>query len=207
MPQPFCQPKSGSGTRSSRFPCTLRHKLIPGAPACVNARSIQPSLSKSKATTPTAGGNFSFAKSIASNGVNFPSRGFSRIDAPVAPPARTKSIARSLLKSVVTTPAPVAAAPSAVSAETSVNELSPLLRHKILCAAFPADPAPAARKTNARRLRYILKSPVAQVAQQMARPIRRAVHEKEIRLAIAVKVKKTRARACSDGHRDSTAAF
>src|SRR5437764_374087 len=65
----------------------------------------------------------------------------------------------------------------------------------------------AARKTNARRLRYILKSPVAQVAQQMARPIRRAVHEKEIRLAIAVKVKKTRARACSDGHRDSTAAF
>src|SRR5207237_9843175 len=33
------------------LPISLRHKLIPGAPACVNARSIQPSLSKSKATT------------------------------------------------------------------------------------------------------------------------------------------------------------
>src|SRR6059058_4523432 len=139
MPQPFCQPKSGKGTRSSRFPSTFLHKLIPGAPACVNARSIQASLSKSNATTPTAGGNFSFAKSIPSSGVNFPSRGFSSMDAPCAPPASTKSIARSLLKSVVTSPAPVAAAPRAVSVETSVNVLFPLLRHKKLCAAPPAD--------------------------------------------------------------------
>src|SRR2546430_3066626 len=104
IPHPFCQPKSGSATRSSRFPSTFRHKLIPGAPACVNARSIQPSLSKSNATTPTAGGSFSLAKSIPSSALNFPSRGFNRMVAPVAPPARTKSIARSLLKSVVTTP-------------------------------------------------------------------------------------------------------
>src|SRR5207237_1282626 len=99
---------------------------------------------KSNATTPTAGGNFSFAKSSPSSGVNFPSRGFSSMDAPCAPPASTKSIARSLLKSVVTSPAPVAAAPRAVSVETSVNVLFPLLRHKKLCAAPPAESDSAA---------------------------------------------------------------
>ena len=68
--------KSGNFTRSSRLPSTLRHKLTPGAPAWVKAKSIQPSLSKSRAITPTAGGRSSFLKSIAAEGVNFPWRGF-----------------------------------------------------------------------------------------------------------------------------------
>src|ERR1700674_5583809 len=61
------------------------------------------------------------------------------MEAPSAPPAKTKSIARSLLKSVVTRPAPVAGMPSAVSTETSVKVLLPLLRHKVLC----GKPAPS----------------------------------------------------------------
>ena len=57
------------------------------------------------------------------------------MDAPSWPPAKTKSMARSLLKSVVTRPAPVASKSSAVSAETSVKVLLPLLRQRTLCAA------------------------------------------------------------------------
>src|SRR5260370_1147305 len=62
------------------------------------------------------------------------------MEAPACPPAITKSIARSLLKSVVTTPAPVAAKPSAVSADTSVHVLLPLLRQRILCGGAPGAP-------------------------------------------------------------------
>jgi len=50
----------------------------------------------------------------------------------------TKSTARSLLKSVVTTPAPVAKIPSAVSIETSAKVLLPLLRSKVFIAT-PGD--------------------------------------------------------------------
>ena len=46
-----------------------------------------------------------------------------------------KSMARSLLKSLVARPAPVASKLRAVSAETSVKVLLPLLRQRMLCAA------------------------------------------------------------------------
>jgi len=59
--------------------------------------------------------------------------------APALPPAKMKSMARSLLKSEVTRPAPVASMPSPVSAEMSVNVLFPLLRQRTLWGLPPAD--------------------------------------------------------------------
>src|SRR5437660_887533 len=163
MPQPFCQPKSGSGTRSSCVPCrtcTRRHRDVQIEVAVVviiYERDAHTSFFP--ADSHFFRYIFKLSLTLVAQQLHAVAQAYRKIGLPVI-----VKIARSAAES-------------------------------------------AARKTNARRLRYILKSPVAQVAQQMARPIRRAVHEKEIRLAIAVKVKKTRARACSDGHRDSTAAF
>src|SRR5271154_2182770 len=54
-PQPRIQSRSGRFTRSKDFPALLRQRLKPGAPQCVKARSIQPSLLMSLARAPTDG--------------------------------------------------------------------------------------------------------------------------------------------------------
>src|SRR6266404_166888 len=64
IPKPRSQPKSGNFMRSRRLPSMLRHKLMPGAAVWVKAKSIHPSLSKSNATTPTAGVRFAVAIEI-----------------------------------------------------------------------------------------------------------------------------------------------
>ena len=57
-PHAALAPESGSGTRSKLLPSTLRHRLMPGAPAWVTATSIHPSLLKSKTRMPRVAERF-----------------------------------------------------------------------------------------------------------------------------------------------------
>jgi len=73
---PALPAKIRSATRSQPLPFHIAPQTDPWRACVRNARSIQPSLSKSNAITPTAGGKFSFLKSMPESAVNFPSRGF-----------------------------------------------------------------------------------------------------------------------------------
>src|SRR5204863_7461649 len=100
---------------------------------CVKARSIQPSLLKSKATAPAAGaGNGDFHGSTGRNG---PSRLFRNAAAVLRHPVRMKSIARSLLKSVARAEMPGASPLRTACAVQSVKVPLPLLRHRLFDAA------------------------------------------------------------------------
>src|ERR1700722_15747698 len=134
-PQPRIQSRSGNGTRSNDFPSTLRHRLNPGDPQCVNAKSIQPSLLKSSATTPAVGAGMSLDHGVVA--LNAPSRGFRYATGDFRQPVTTRSIARSLLMSLPMAPTDGASPPSAVSLVQSVNVPFPLLRHR----TFPVGAA------------------------------------------------------------------
>src|SRR5271170_4139419 len=134
-PQPRIQSRSGSGTRSKDFPSTLRHRLRPGEPQCVNAKSIHPSLLKSSATTPAVGAGMSLDQGVVA--LNAPSRGLRYATGDFRQPVTTKSIARSLLMSLPIAPTDGASPANAVSLVQSVNVPFPLLRHS----TFPAGTA------------------------------------------------------------------
>src|SRR5271156_4696071 len=130
MPQARIQSISGSGTRSKDFPSTLRQRLSPGEPQCVKARSIQPSLLKSSATTPAVGAGMPLDHGVVA--LNAPSRGFRYTTGDFRQPVNTKSIARSLLMSLPMAPTDGASPASAVSLVQSVNVPFPLLRQRTL---------------------------------------------------------------------------
>src|SRR5580704_7224236 len=111
----------------------LRHRLNPGAPQCVKAKSIQPSLSKSNATAPAVGAGISVLHGLVA--VNLPSRGFSNTTGDFCQPVTTKSIARSLFTSLAIAPTDGPFPPSPVSLVHSVKVPFPLLRHR----TFPGD--------------------------------------------------------------------
>src|SRR5277367_6551302 len=112
-PQPRIQSRSGRFTRSKDFPALLRQRLKPGAPQCVKARSIQPSLLKSSATTPAVAAGMSLLHGVVD--WKAPSRGFRYATGDFCQPVTTKSMARSLLMSLARAPTDGAVPASAVS--------------------------------------------------------------------------------------------
>src|SRR4030095_2719820 len=117
--------------RSSKpLPSRFFHTVRPGRLQCEKARSIQPSLLKSKATAPAVGpGKFDFHRFMGRNG---PSRVFEYVSGAAPSPVRTKSTARSLLKSVASAPTSIAAPASPGVRAISVKLPFPLLRQSRL---------------------------------------------------------------------------
>src|SRR5271168_131654 len=97
--------------------------------------SIQPSLSKSRAVTPAVGVGMSLAHGVVARKI--PSRGFRNAIGTFCHPVTTKSIARSLFRSLPIAPIEGALPASPVSAVQLVNVPLPLFRHK----TFPAGVA------------------------------------------------------------------
>src|SRR5580692_9483776 len=129
-PQPRIQSRSGRFTRSKDLPALLRQRLSPGAPQWVKARSIQPSLLKSSATTPAVGAGMSLLQGVVA--WKAPSRGFRYATGDFCQPVTTKSMARSLLMSLARAPTDGAVPARAVSVVQFVNVPLPLLRQRTL---------------------------------------------------------------------------
>src|SRR5580704_12479013 len=127
-PQPRIHSRSGRFTRSKDFPAALRQRLRPGEFQCVKARSIQPSLLKSKATAPIVGPGISLDQGRLA--VKAPSRGFKYMSGDFFKPVTTRSIARSLLISLPIAAIEGALAARFVCAVQSVNVPLPLLRQR-----------------------------------------------------------------------------
>src|SRR5271168_1884105 len=136
-PQPRIQSRSGRFTRSKDFPLLLRQRLRPGAPQWVKARSIQPSLLKSRATTPAVGAGMSLLHGVVD--WKAPSRGFRYTMGDFCQPVTTKSMARSLLMSLAIAPTEGAVPARAVSVVQFVNVPLPLLRQRTLPGAVASE--------------------------------------------------------------------
>src|SRR6185369_12637571 len=122
---PLFQPVAGSATCSNFFPSRLRSNSSPGAASVVKAKSIQPSLLKSRVVlevppeTPSGHEDDEF---------HFPSRGLRNRTG--EPPSRVaiRSTARSLLTSLAMRDVAAPSKVIAVSLVESVKVLLPLLR-------------------------------------------------------------------------------
>src|SRR3954471_22627693 len=122
---PRDQPVGGRAIDSNLRPSILRNNTMPGADCVVMAKSIQPSLLKSKEVMEVA----DFA--VPGNGfdaAHFPSRGLVKSTGAPDSLVTTMSTARSLFTSLAMAAVPLPLKVRAVSAVTSVKVLLPLLR-------------------------------------------------------------------------------
>src|SRR4051812_21093158 len=123
---PRCHPEEGRGTSSNFLPSKLRNKRMPGAFGMVMAKSIHPSLLKSRLVMEVAPAAESGHGVV---DVHFPSRGFVNTTGGADSRVATISTARSLFTSLAMAAVPACSNVNAASAVRLAKVLLPLLRH------------------------------------------------------------------------------